>query len=189
MTTETTPDAVLNGILTCGQCGASMALKQDDNSGSSAYYTCSGWAGKNSAGCLTPDLDAKRLDELVFETVMKAVLTEKHTSVLVAKTDQLLAKKLADFQDCPSAMEDQVCTREEIRDMAASKDFMVQAAGSARVLRELLNRFIEEIRITPGNAAVHFSIPLPMDSPTSDEWVMNISLPADTMTCRLPAPR
>ena len=30
MPTETTLDAVLNGIITCGQCNAGMALNQDE---------------------------------------------------------------------------------------------------------------------------------------------------------------
>ena len=43
MPTETTPDAVLNGIITCNQCNARMALKQDETS-NHPYFTCThGW--------------------------------------------------------------------------------------------------------------------------------------------------
>ena len=40
MPTETTTDAVLNGIITCSQCNAGMALKQDETTGH-LYFTCS----------------------------------------------------------------------------------------------------------------------------------------------------
>ena len=44
MPTETTTDAVLNGIITCNQCNAAMALKQDETT-SRLYFICSQMAG------------------------------------------------------------------------------------------------------------------------------------------------
>ena len=87
MPTDTTPDAVLNGITTCNQCNAGMALKQDEATGQ-LYFTCSQQAGQSFTGCLTPDLDANQLDKLVVEKVMETVMTTKHLNMLIAKTDQ-----------------------------------------------------------------------------------------------------
>ena len=47
MPTETTTDAVLNGIITCNQCNAGMALKQDETTGR-LYFTCSQMDGRVS---------------------------------------------------------------------------------------------------------------------------------------------
>ena len=93
MTTETTPDFILNGILTCGQCTARMALTSDETS-AQLYFTCSPQDRNSFSKCLTPTLDAHRLDRLVVEKVMETVLTRKHLNILIAKTDQLLAEKL-----------------------------------------------------------------------------------------------
>ena len=47
MPTETTTDAVLNGIITCNQCNARMALKQDETGNRNPYFTCCQQAGQN----------------------------------------------------------------------------------------------------------------------------------------------
>ena len=74
MPTETTPDAVLNGIITCNQCNAGMAIKQDKTS-NHPYFICSQQAGQSFTGCLTPFLDANQLDKLVVERIMETVMT------------------------------------------------------------------------------------------------------------------
>ena len=119
MPTETTTDAVLNGIVTCDQCNAGMALKQDETTGR-LYFTCSQMAGQGFDWCLTPDLDANQLDKLVVETVMKTIMTRKHLNRLIAKIDQLLASKLEGFQDCQTAQEAQLYSRSDLRAMTTS---------------------------------------------------------------------
>ena len=185
MPTETTPDAVLNGIITCNQCNAGMALKQDEATGR-LYFTCSQMAGQGFTGCLTPDLDADQLDKLVVETVMETVMTKKHVNMLLAKTDQLLAMKLEDLQDCPTAQEAQLYSRRDLQAMTTSHGSLVQAAGSTQALRELIRKFIDDIRMTPGNAAVHYKIPLPQGSPLPGSYKQDIPLAEDTLVNRLP---
>ena len=182
MPTETTPDAVLNGIITCNQCNAGMALKQDEATGR-LYFTCSQMAGQGFTGCLTPDLDADQLDKLVVETVM----TKKHLNMLLTKTDQLLAMKLEDLQDCPTTQEAQLYSRSDLQAMTTSHGSLVQAAGSTQALRELIRKFIDDIRMTPGNAAVHYKIPLPQDSPLPGSYKQDIPLTEDTLVNRLPS--
>ena len=131
MPTETTTDAVLNGIITCDQCNAGMALKQDETTGR-LYFTCSQMAGQGFIWCLTPDLDANQLDKLVVETVMETIMTRKHLNRLITKTDQLLASKLEEFQDCPTAQETQLYSRSDLQAMTTSHSSLVQAAGSPR---------------------------------------------------------
>ena len=174
--TETTPDAVLNGIITCNQCNAGMALKRDETTGH-RYFICSQQAGQSFTGCLTPVLDANQLDKLVVESVMETVMTKKHLSMLLAKTDQLLAMKLEEFQDCPIAQEAQLYSRRDLQAMTTSHSLLVQAAEGPRALRELLRKFIDDIRITPGNAAVHYKIPLPQGGPLAGKYEQDIPLP------------
>ena len=70
--------------------------------------------------------------------------------------------------------------------MTTSHTFLVQAAGGPQQVRELLKKFIEDVRITPGNAAAHYKIPLPPDSPQAGKRVQNIPLPVGTLVNRLP---
>ena len=185
MPTDTTTDAVLNGILTCDQCNAGMALKQDETTGR-LYFTCSDMPGHSFTRCLTPDLDANQLDKLVVETVMETIMTRKNMSMLIAKTDQLLAMKLEGLQDCPMAQEAQLYSRSDLQAMTTSYSSMIQAAGSAQALRKMIRQFVADIRMTPGNAIVHYKIPLPQDSPLPGSYKQDIPLPADTLVNRLP---
>ena len=187
MTTETTQDAVLNGIITCDPCNAGMALKQDETTGR-LYFTCSKIAEQGCTWCLTPDRDADQLDKLVVEAVMETIVTRNHLSAIIAKTDQLLASKLEEFQDCPTAYEAQLDSRSDLQAITTSYSSMILAAGSPEALRQLIRRFIEDIRMTPGNAAVHYKIPLPKDSPLPGSSRQDIPLPADTLVNPLPIP-
>ena len=187
MPTETTLDAVLNGIITCGQCNAGMALNQDETGNRNPYFTCSHQAGQNFPKCLIPDLDANQLDKLVVEKVMETIMTKKHLSMLLAKTDQLLAMKLEEFQDCPMAQEAQLYSKKGLQEMATSHNLLIQAAEGPQTLRELLRTFIDDIRITPGNAAVQYKIPLPHGSPLAGKYEQDIPLPMDTLANWLPA--
>ena len=71
--------------------------------------------------------------------------------------------------------------------MTTSYSFLVQAAGSPQALRELLRKFIDDIRITSANAAVHYKIPLPHGSPLPGKYKQDIPLPMDTLANWLPA--
>ena len=160
MTTETTPDFILNGILTCGQCTARMALTSDETS-AQLYFTCSPQDRNSFSKCLTPTLDPHRLD-------------------------RLLAEKLGKLENSSLADEAGLYTRGQLREMTTSHTFLVQAAGGPQQVRALLKKFIEDVRITPGNAAVHYKIPLPPDSPQAGKRVQHIPLPVDTLVHRLP---
>ena len=186
MPTESIQDAVLNGILTCDQCNAGMVLKQNETGNQNPYFTCSHQAGQGSTGCLTPDLDADQVDKLVVETVMETIMTSKHLNMLIAKTDQMLAKKLEDIQDCPMAQEAQMYSRNDLQVMTTSHDLMLQAAESPRALRALLSKLIDDIRIMPGNATVHYKIPLPQGSPLAGQFEQDIPLSLDTLANRQP---
>ena len=186
MPTESIQDAVMNGIITCNQCNAGMALRQDETGNQNPYFTCSHQTGQSSTGCPTPDLDANQIDKLVVETVMETVMTKKHLSMLIAKTDQMLAEKLEDLQDCPAAQEAQTYSRNDLQVMTTSYDLMLQGAGSPQALREVLRKFIDDIRITPGNAAVHYKIPLPQGSPLAGQFEQDIPLSLDTLANRQP---
>ena len=186
MPTEATQDAVLNGIITCNQCNAGMALRQDKTGNHNPYFTCSRQAGQSSNGCPTPDLDANQVDKLVVETVMEMIMTQQHLSMLIAQTDQMMAEELEDLQDCLKGQEPQMYSRNDLQVMTTSHDLMLQAAGSPQALREVFRKFIDDIRITPGNAAVHYKIPLPQGNPLAGQFEQDIPLPLDTLANRLP---
>ena len=84
------------------------------------------------------------------------------------------------------AQEAQLYSRRDLQAMTTSYSFLVQAAGSPQALRELLRKFIDDIRITSANAAVHYKIPLPPDSPITNKWVLDIPLPVHALAYRLP---
>ena len=50
-----------------------------------------------------------------------------------------------------------------------------------RESRELLGRFVDEIRVRAAGAAVHYSIPLPEDSPLAGMRRQEIDLPQETL--------
>ena len=177
---ETTTDAVLNGIITCNPCNTGMALKQHETTGR-LYFTCSKKDLQGFTSCLTPDFDANRLDKLVVEKVMKTIMTRKHLNILIAETDQILATRLEELQDYPMDQEVLLHSRSDLQAMITSHNYMLQAAGTHQTLRELLRKFIDDIRITPGNATVRYKIPLPKDSPLAGKYEQNIPLPMDTL--------
>ena len=74
---------------------------------------------------------------------METIMTKKHLNMLLAKTDQLLAMKLEEFQDCPMAQEAQLYSRRGLQEMATSHSLLVQAAEGPQALRELLRKFID----------------------------------------------
>ena len=177
---ETTTDAVLNGIITCNQCNAGMTLKQHDTTGR-LYFTCSKKDLQGFTSCLTPDLAADKLDKLLVETIMETIMTRKHLNILIAQTDQILAKRLEELQDYPMDQEVLLHSRSDLQAMITSHSYMLQAAGNPQALRELLRKFIDDIRITPGNATVRYKIPLPEDSRLAGQSEQNIPLPTDTL--------
>ena len=177
---ETTTDAVLNGIITCNPCNTGMALKQHETTGR-LYFTCSKKDLQGFTSCLTPDFDANRIDKLLVETIMETIITKNHVNTLIARTDQMAASKLDKFQDFPLAQELLQLSRSDIQTIVTSHKHMLKAARGPSALRDMLTELIEDIRITPGNATVHYKIPLPKDSPLAGKYEQNIPLPMDTL--------
>ena len=177
---ETTTDAVLNGIITCNQCNTRMDLKQDETTGR-LYFTCGNRAGPNFTRCPTPDFDANRIDKLLVDTILETIMTSDNLSMLIARTDQILATRLEELQDYPIDQEVLIHSRSDLQAMSTSHTYMLQAAGTPQALRELLRKFIDDIWITPGNATVRYKIPLPEDSRLAGQSEQNIPLPTDTL--------
>ena len=181
MPSNITNDAVLNGLITCDQCNAGMVLKQDEAI-DRLYFTCTRPNALGSTSCMTPDLAADKLDKLVFETVIKTIITKNHVNTLIARTDQMVASKLDKYRDFPLAQELLQLSRSDIQTIVTSHKHMLKAARGPSALRHILTELIDDIRIAPGKATVHYRNPLPKDSPLQGEHEQIIPLTMDTHT-------
>ena len=143
MTTETTPQTPLDGLLVCGGCTATMAL----TGGPDPRYVC-------RSGCATPQLPAEETDRMLIAEILRMVLTERNTAQLLEAANSEL--------DSQGAVH--IMTGEDVEDLTKRPDLLLQAAGGPGEVRDILGRFIAEIRAHEDRAVVNYLIPLPADS-------------------------
>ena len=145
MTTETTPKTpLLDGLLVCGTCRATMTLTSDPD----PLYSCPGECG-------TPQLPAEATDRALIGEILRMVLTERNTTtVLDAANNELGSQGEAGH----------IMTREDVKDLTKRPDLLLRAADGPGEVRTLLSRFIAEIWAHEDRAVVHYGIPLPADS-------------------------
>ena len=166
MPSNITNDAVLNGLITCDQCNAGMVLKQDEAI-DRLYFTCTRPNARGSTSCMTPDLAADKLDKLVFETVIKTIITKNHVNTLIARTDQMAASKLDKYRDFPLAQELLQLSRSDIQTIVTSHSYMLKAARGPSALRHILTELIDDIRIAPRESHRPLQKPTAQRQPTT----------------------
>ena len=164
MTTNTTPESVLDGLLTCGECGELMGL----NGSPEPTYAYRPGPGNGWSHCRTPRLRAGPVEDLFIGSVLRTVLTEQNTIKLLAA---------ANDPQPGGGEQSHGLTRDDARELQGHTDLFVQAVGGATETRDFLCRFIAEIRVHPGKGAVHYSIPLPADSPLAGMREQEIGIP------------
>ena len=166
---RTPPKSALDGLLTCGSCGQPMPL--DDNQGDQdASYACQ--PGPGQSRCLTPRLHARRAEVLLIRTVLQTVLTEQNISGVLAVAN--------DPQRYAEAREHRL-TRQDLQEVRENPERFVLAAGGGPRTRDFLRRFITWIQVHAKTAVVHYSIPLPEDSPLAGMCQQEIDLPEEIL--------
>ena len=161
MTTRTTPEYLLEGLLACGTCRQPMAVGDDRE----ARYYC-----RDMCGGL--ELRAAATDEAIIGEVIRTVLTDSNTRELLDAANETLDEET----------EGQLyMTSQNVEDMKAKPELLIQATGGARELRDFLGRFITEIQVHADGIVVRYSIPLPDDSPFAGMKEQEIGFPKEAL--------
>ena len=181
MTTENAPQSPLDGLLKCGHCGSRMVL-DERKSHHQPLYVCNPKPDNGWIPCLTPDLKADDLDDLIIRSVMDTVLTRKNLMNLVAIRGQLNTREAKQQSMTEPRVDDAILTSEETSETYTNSKHFVQTQGGPKEARESLGMFIAEIRADPGKITVHYSIPLSSDSPMSGSHRQEIELPAGILS-------
>ena len=149
MTTETTPRTPLDGLISCGSCGAPMRHVEATGD-HEALYVCH---REHLAGTEIR-LEAHATDRLVISGVLTAALTERGMA-----TVQSAVRKYNEQEDEDGRMPegDASSLREDI-------SFFLRAAGHTKKTGNFLKTFITDVRLFPDRAVVVYAMPLPADS-------------------------
>ena len=166
----TPPDAVLEGLITCGSCRQPMAL-DDTQDGQEARYACR--PGPGQSRCKAPRLHARSAEILIIGKVLQTVLTEENISRVLAVAN--------DPERYDEAREHRL-TRQNLQEVRENPERFVLAAGGALRSRDFLSGFIAGIQIHGKKAVVCYSIPLPEDSPLAGMRRQEIDLPEEVLT-------
>ena len=142
-----------------------MALG-DAHGDQEAYYAC-------QSRCPTPRLHALRAEVLLVRTVLQTVLTEENISWLLAVAN--------DPQRYDEAREHSL-TRQDLQEVRENPERFVLAAGGTPRTRHFLGRITTGIQVHAERAVVHYSIPLPEDSPLAGMRRQEIDLPEEVLT-------
>ena len=168
---RTSPKAVLEGLITFGSCGQPMAL-DDDQGGQEARYACRPGPGNSWGQCPTPRLHARRTEPLLVRAVLRTVLTEENISSVLAVAN--------DPGRYDEAREHRL-TRQDLQEVREIPERFVLATGGPPRTRDFLSGFIAGMRTHAGRAVVHYSIPLPEDSPLAGTRQQEIDLPEEVL--------
>ena len=174
MTTSAAPQSPLDGLVSCGLCGALMDYKSPDQD-QEARYACSEnqGAGDQSAvdsGHQPLEVQVDTTDRRVISGVMETVLTERNISSLKSYIIKELDEQGETGSDFP------------FEDIGLLKDdayFFLRAVDGVENARNFLATFITRIRLLPDRAVVQYSLPLPADSRLAGATEQEIPLPAD----------
>ena len=104
--------------------------------------------------------------------MLQTVLTDENISRVLAVAN--------DPQRYDEAREHRL-TRQNLQEVRENPERFVLAAGRTAESREFLGRFITQIQVRAGKAVVHYSIPLPEDSPLAGTRRQEIKLPEEVL--------
>ena len=163
MTTETTPRTPLDGLISCGSCGAPM--RYDEATGDhEALYICD---EEHQAGT-EMRLVAHATDRLVVGSVLTSVLTEKSMA-----TVQSAIRQYNEQED-----EDDRIPEGDVSSLREDISLFLRAAGRAEKTGHFLATFITDVRLFPDRAVVVYAMPLPADSHLAGASEQEINLTA-----------
>ena len=168
MTTGTTPKSPLDGLVSCGRCGAPMdyvAPTRDHE----AQYACNERHCTDGIRRQPVGINADTADRLVITGVLDAVLTERSVS-----TVQSAIKELDEQQGTGPTF-----PAEDISLLKENADFFIRAVRGAENARNFLAMFITRIELFPDRMVVQYAIPLPADSRLGGATEQEIYLPVN----------
>ena len=163
MTTDTTPRTPLDGLISCGSCGAPM--RYDEATGDhEALYVC----GQEHRNGTEVRLQAHVTDQLVISGVLTAILTEKG-----AATVQSAIREFEVQEDTDSSF-----PAEDISLLKEDPCLFLRAVGGAEKAGNFLTTFITCIKLFPDRAVVQYAMPLPSGSHLAGASEQEINLTA-----------
>ena len=133
ITTDTTPRTPLDGLISCGSCGAPMREATGDHE---ALYVCH---QEHLTGTEVM-LQAHTTDRLVISGVLTAVLTEKSVA-----TVQSAIREHEEQEDTDSSF-----PAEDISSLREDLSLFLRAAGRTEKTGSFLPMFITRIKLLPG---------------------------------------
>ena len=179
MTTETTPQSLLDNLLRCERCQNPMVLITDSDPGRQPVYTCNPSTHNRKTHCSAPELKARDLDNFVISQVMDTVLTKENAATLENFTEQFHADQPQELSTDNPREEKKVITR---ADIITNPQRFVQALGGVKETRDMLAIFIAQITAGSGMLTVHYSLPLPSDSPLVGTRRQQVQLPTEILS-------
>ena len=163
MTTDTTPRTPLDGLISCGSCGAPMRY-DEAAADHDALYVC----GQEHQTGTEVRLEAQATDRLVVGGVLTAILTEKSIA-----TVQSAIREYEEQERGDSRLPD-----EDISSLRENISLFLRSAGRAGKTGHFLTTFITDVRLFPDRAVVRYAIPLPADSHLAGATEQEINLTA-----------
>ena len=168
MTTGTTPKSPLDGLVSCGRCGAPMdfAAPAWDQE---AMYACN---EQHSAAGRDPQplqVLAHTTDRLVISSVLGAVLTEKSISKV--------RSAIREFDEKEGAST--TFAAEDISLLKEDPYFFLRAVRGTENARNFLAMFITRIKLLPDRAVIQYAMPLPSDSHLAGATEQEVHLSAN----------
>ncbi len=144
-----------------------MAL-DDTHGDEETSYPCRPGPGNGWNRCKAPRLHARSAEVPLIGEVLQAVLTEENISRVlgVANNPQRYAE----------AREHRL-TRQDLQEVRENPERFVLADGRSPKARDFLGRLTTEIQVHAGKAVVHYSVPLPEDSPLTGTRRQEVDLP------------
>ena len=120
----------------------------------------------------TPQLITRRAEAFLVRTVLETIMTDENTSGVLAVAN--------DLRQYDEACEHHL-TRKDVLELVEYVEHLVLAEDRIPESRGLLGKFMDEIRVRAGGAAIHYSNPLPEDSPLAGMHPQEIKLPRDIL--------
>ena len=167
MATETTTKTPLDGLISCGSCGAPM--RYDKATGDhEALYVCD---QEHRTGTEVR-LQAHATDRLVISGVLNAVLAKKTVATM-----QSVIREYEEQGYAGSGLPD-----EDISLLIEDVSLFLREAGSTEETGNFLTMFITDVKLFPDRAVVVYAMPLPADSHLAGATEQEVLL------CTEPAP-
>ena len=171
MTTTTPPKTPLDGIMTCGECAEPMDVEPGIES-QEPRYICRPSPGNGWAECGTPKLRSHRADTLIIGEILRCVITEETTAMVLAA---------ATGSPGGDGTGEHGLTKREIARLKDSPAEFVASVGGAAKARDFLAGFIDEIQVHPERATVCYALPLPGGSPLEGETKQDVNITAEAL--------